>query len=512
VRSSLETQAVLARAAKIKGWRGPAFFADSATARKVQIAVSRLGPELVVSPAEIESADFVLAVGADLVNEAPMLALSLRQAFRKGARVVVVDPRPVSLPFDFTHIAVAPEALGSAFLSLVKTGTDPGRLDGAAAQFHRLLPEAASRDTETITEAARSLRDSRRPVIVCGTDIPAAETVSHAADAALLLAAAGKQAGLFYVMPGANAFGAGMLVNPDHSLAGILEAAEQGAVRALILVESDPFATFADRGLLERAFSRLELLIVLDHLASAAAGKAQVFLPTQTLFEAGGLFVNAEGRVQASLPAGAAGRPVTQVGGGSHPPRVYGAGLPGAGPRPAWQLVARLSGDELPEDEAAARGQVRRHLCEIVPELGAWADGAEPPADGIRRGAAPAGGQRFGAPPPAQGTSVADGFDLLFVDSTFGTEELSAGSPCLEPLAAEPFAGLNRRDAAILGVADGDRVSIRSEHGALDVKARLFENMARGVIVVPRHRKLAWQALGGHQLRVGQDDVRKVRK
>ena len=105
---------------------------------------------------------------------------------------------------------------------------------------------------------------------------------------------------------------------------------------------------------------------------------------------------------------------------------------------------------------------------------------------------------------------MADGFELLFVDSTFGTEELSAGSPCLEPLTAEPFAGLHRRDAAALGVADGDRVSIRSEHGVLDVRAKLFENMATGVIVIPRHRKLAWQALGGLQLRVGPDDVRKV--
>jgi NADH-quinone oxidoreductase subunit G len=234
-----------------------------------------------------------------------------------------------------------------------------------------------------------------------------------------------------------------------------------------------------------------------------------VFLPTQTLFEAGGLFVNAEGRVQASLPAGAAGSPVTQVGGGSHPPRVYGAGLPGADPRPAWQLVARLSGDGLPEDEAAGRGQVRRHLCEIAPELSAWADGAAPPADGVRLAAAPAEGQRFGALPQVPSASVADGFDLLFVDSTFGTEELSAGSACLEPLTAEPFAGLNHRDAAGLGVTDGERVSIRTKHGALDVRVKLFENMACGVIVVPRHRKLAWQAFG-HQLRVGQHDVRKV--
>jgi hypothetical protein len=171
--------------------------------------------------------------------------------------------------------------------------------------------------------------------------------------------------------------------------------------------------------------------------------------------------------------------------------------------------VARLSGDELSQDEAAARGQVRRQLCDIAPELSAFTDGAAPPADGVLLAAAPAGGLRFGAPPQAPGAAATDGFDLLLVDWTFGTEELSAGSACLEPLAAEPSAGLHRLDAAALGVADGDRVSIRSEHGALDVRVRLFENMAAGVIVVPRHRKLAWQALG-HQLHVGKDDVRKV--
>jgi len=42
------------------------------------------------------------------------------------------------------------------------------------------------------------------------------------------------------------------------------------------------------------------------------------------------------------------------------------------------------------------------------------------------------------------------------------------------------------------------------------VKVRRFENMACGVIVIPRHRKLAWQALGGHQLRLKPGDVRKV--
>ena len=97
-RSSLETLVMTDRAAKLKGWKTPSFFADADMVHKVKTAIARLEPELAVSLREVEQADLVLAVGADPINEAPMLALALRQAVRNGARVVVLDPRPVELP------------------------------------------------------------------------------------------------------------------------------------------------------------------------------------------------------------------------------------------------------------------------------------------------------------------------------------------------------------------------------------------------------------------------------
>ncbi len=63
---------------------------------------------------EIEAADFILVVGADPVNEAPMLALALRQAWLKGGAVAVLDPRPVFLPFEFEHLPLAPGDLDAA--------------------------------------------------------------------------------------------------------------------------------------------------------------------------------------------------------------------------------------------------------------------------------------------------------------------------------------------------------------------------------------------------------------
>ena len=40
-----------------------------------------------------------MVAGADPVNEAPMLALALRQAQRRGAKVAVLDPRPGGASF-----------------------------------------------------------------------------------------------------------------------------------------------------------------------------------------------------------------------------------------------------------------------------------------------------------------------------------------------------------------------------------------------------------------------------
>jgi NADH-quinone oxidoreductase subunit G len=100
-RSSLETQAMLAEFCQMKNIPGPVYFLDKSIANKVKSAVSRLDMQSALSMREIEDVDFILALGVDAINEAPMLALAMRQAVRNGALAVVADPRPVSLPFEF---------------------------------------------------------------------------------------------------------------------------------------------------------------------------------------------------------------------------------------------------------------------------------------------------------------------------------------------------------------------------------------------------------------------------
>ena len=92
----------------------------------MRTAVSRLDKRVAVSLREIEQSDFILVIGADPEQEAPLLSLTLRQAFRKGASIVVIDPRPVFLPLTFEHLSVTPD--------------DPGSLPGHSDQGDRHPP------------------------------------------------------------------------------------------------------------------------------------------------------------------------------------------------------------------------------------------------------------------------------------------------------------------------------------------------------------------------------------
>jgi NADH-quinone oxidoreductase subunit G len=512
-RSSLETQSMLTHFCRVHNLDDPVFFMEQALSTKVKSAVTRLEPELAVSLREVERADCILVIGADPVNEAPMLALALRQAERNGATIGVLDPRPVSLPLDFIHLPVAAAELGFFSGLLIKAALDQtaaAALGDSAAQFYAAAPDENLADEtyrEQIAAVVQALGDSRRPVIVCGTDIVPPQIPGLAADLALLLKAVEKRSGLFYVLPGANAFGSGLVANPQRSFFQIIEGIESGDIKALILAECDPFSQFADRKRLEQAIDQLELLVVLDYLKAETVASAHLFLPTATIYETGGLFINQEGRLQVVAKAYKGGLPIVQSGGGGHPPRIYGTGLPAADIRPAWQLLADLAGKNA--------GPVfdRHWLADLIPEIAdlpAWDD---IPDDGVRIQSAINADLRF----KGQNAFAIDkaaardkSLELMLADWTFGTEELSSYAPCLQELESEPLATLHTADAADLNLNDGDRIRIETDSGSLELMLRVADNMAAGILVLPRHRRLNWQIFGAGRVRLNKDNIRKL--
>lgn len=512
-RSCLETQSMLTHFCRVNNVGEPVFFMDQALSVKVKSAVTRLEPELAVSLREVEKADYIVVMGADPINEAPMLALALRQAQRNGAAIVVLDPRPVSLPLDFTQLTVALNQLGFYAGLLVKAAVDPtaaAALGERAAEFYGAAPDENLVDEprrEQFSAVIQALRDSRQPLIVCGTDIVPPQIPGLAADLTLLLQAADKRAGLLYLLPGANAFGAGLASNPQRSFLQIIEGIETGEIKALILAECDPFKHFADRKRLERAIDQLEMLVVMDYLKTEAVGRAHLFLPTATQYEAGGLFINQEGRLQVTRQAYKGGLSIVESGAGGHPPRIYGSGIPAADTRPAWKLLADLA------DKNVGTADDRVLLADIIPEIAdlpSWDDISD---DGVRLQSAANTDLRF----KGQHAFAIDeagardsGLELILVDWTFGTEELSAYSSCLRELGPEPTVIMHTSEAKSLNLVGGDLVSIQTQSGKLEAKLKTAKNMAAGVLVIPRHRKLSWQIFETGSVSIGRDQIKKV--
>ena len=519
VRSSLETQAMLSRLCQLMGWRNPAYFMDPIELSKVRTAITRLDTELVVSLQEVEKADFILSIGADPINEAPMLAMAMRQAQRNGAKIAVMDPRPVALPLDFQHLNAPLKDLDGLVGSVIKATVDGqtmATMGADAVKFYDSLPDRnqiAGYQEDWLTAVTEGIKSSQRPVIVCGTDIPPVRVPAIAADLALLLRAADKNAGLFYLLPGANAFGAGLLSDEEQSMLSIVEAIENGDVKALVIVESDPFFHFSDRKRLVGALDALDLLIVLDYLDSEVVQKAQVFIPSTTVYETGGIFVNQEGRAQMVRPAYSGGLPIVQSGGGDHPPRVYGTGIPGADPKPAWLTLVELANDKLRPEKHSLQEAIYQCLAEMIPEMADVDFTAGLPDEGFRINSAARPDSQIRSDfsgRPYEKTENSGKLSLILTDMTFGSEVLSAHSECLRELEPEPAVMMHTQEADSLGLVDGDSVTIQTESGNFAAKLGVVENMATGVLVVPRHRKTTWQIFAAGVSGIGREQIQKA--
>lgn len=498
-RCSMETLASLYRLCSGGGWHEPAVFPERRTAENARIAAAGLTPETAVSLQEISSADVVLVVGADPVNEAPMLALSLRQAHRSGGRIAVIDPRPVALPFPFQHVAVSPAETDRFLRALTRSVVS------------RNAEIAPGPESEAFSTVSGILKDARRPVIVCGTAAAETPAVRMAVSLARLLKAEKEGAGLFVLMPGANAFGAALISGEPHTIERIVADIETGTVRGLILVECDPFWNFPDRKRLSQALGRLELLVAADYLNTPAVRAADLFLPTATVYEGCGMFINQEARAQKTGPAFRGGLPVMETGGGDHPPRTFGREIPGGEALPARTAVAglehRLFGTDVPAETSdplrwlADNRQGFENLPSIdeLPDEGMRIFGPDPATDRFRLSEEPAEPER------PEGSLA-----LFLVDRTFGTEELSRYSPCLQEREAAPFLMVQSADASALGLSAGDTAVVETDTGSVQLPVAVKENMASGVLVIPRHRRIPWQELGAGPIYITKDRIRKV--
>jgi NADH-quinone oxidoreductase subunit G len=446
---------------------------------------------------KLVTSDMILVLGADPLNEAPMLALSLRQASRDNAFVVVIDPRPIELPFEFHHLATSPKVLAKRLAGLIQAGLGQDILDQIPAAARAILEIDAvdidTRHTNGKMDAMvkEALKKSIQPVIVCGTHINDALTINLAADAVFLLQKSGKDASLLYILPEANSFGAGLLTTDAADVETVIEKMESGRIKALMAIECDPLMECCQRPRLEKAFKKAKLLVAMDHILGPFAKSAHFFIPSATVDECGGTFINTFGLAQVAPIARMAGAPISQTGAGSHPPREFNPTVAGANlVTPAKALLHLAGKDHLDFKTLLANAHTAFSTAAALKHK---------PADGI--------GPAFDSPVFSKSKHTLsqeiksktdeedDNLMLILVEWAIGTERISSLSPALIERAEDPVLSLNPTDAFSLGLADSSNVTISTKMGKLSIPVSLNENVVPRILVLPCHHKLEWQVL-----------------
>jgi NADH-quinone oxidoreductase subunit G len=308
-RLSQEGNLLLARLAEVIEPGFLCFFSDTAETGAALAALDLLSPETSASLADVRNAGCVIISGVDLLGEAPMLALAVRQAWRKGAVV---------------YTAVGVDADGLSSLLGITVSTVDALID--------------------------SLLDGvTNPVLVCGAGRLESAFVDRAVIRGVKVAV---------LSSGPNGVGAALLTR-EHGGTSLQEAAASGRVKGIIAVEADiPVELRAG----------ITLLAVADWRPVGSPLPVSIFLPTTAWVEMDGTFVNYEGRAQRFTKVMNPGLPITGLDPALHPPRVHRSVAPGGDPRPAWRILAelieRLGGDRVDTPFTGRWAD----LCDLDPE------------------------------------------------------------------------------------------------------------------------------------------------
>ncbi|KFI23073.1 NADH-quinone oxidoreductase subunit NuoG [Nitrosococcus oceani] len=271
------------------------------------------GPARIPSLQEVEQADAILVLGEDLLNTAPRLALSLRQAVRQKAWGIAEELHIP--PWQDMSVREASQQQKSPLFMATSTATNLDELAthtyrGAPADLARLgfavahcldpeapaVPDLTPPQQALAESIAESLKKARRPLIISGVSSQNQALLEAAGNVAWALDHHRQHpAYLYLTLPECNSLGAHLL--GGASLDKAFKAAAEGKVETAIILENDLYHQ-ADQVAVETFLKQVKHVVVIDHLHHNTMAQAEIALPASTFAESDGTLVSSEGRAQ----------------------------------------------------------------------------------------------------------------------------------------------------------------------------------------------------------------------
>jgi formate dehydrogenase major subunit len=508
-------------------------------ASSVAALLEGIGSAAVTAPfTAAADAEVIVVIGARPTENHPVAATFLKQAARRGAKLIVMDPRRSEL---MRHAELALQfnpgtdvALLNAMLNTIVTEglQDPAYVAAHTSDFEMLAahvqaftPETMAPicgiDPGTIRRAARLYARSRASIIFWGMGI--SQHVHGTDNARCLIALAlatgqigrpgtglhplrgqnnvqgASDAGLIPMMlpdyrrvDGADnraafedAWGVTLDPRPGLTVVEIMHAAHEGLIRGMYIMGENPAMSDPDLAHVRAGLARLEHLVVQDIFLTETAKYADVVLPATAWPEKDGTVTNTNRQVQI-------GRKAIEPPGEARPDlRILVDMARGLG------LDWRYSH---PRDVFAEMATVMPSLRGITWER-LEREGAVtyPCPDERSPGSEIVFGDRFptqtgrGRFVPAQVLPPGEPVDMEFpMVLTTGrqlehwhTGEMTRRSRVLDAIEPGPIAALAPAELARLGIEAGGRIRIETRRGGVQCTARADADVPRGMVFVP---------------------------
>jgi formate dehydrogenase major subunit len=508
-------------------------------ASSVAALMEGIGSGAVTAPftAAMES-DCIIVIGARPAQNHPVAATFLKQAAKRGAALIVIDPRRQELARHARYMLQFKPGQDVALLNaMLHTIIEEGLTDETYIQAHTsgfealkanvadFAPEKMADVTgipaATIREVARIYARGPRSLIFWGMGI---SQHVHGTDnsrcliaLALITGQVGRPGTGLHPLRGQNnvqgASDAGLIpmvypdyrpveleavraqfealwgrpLNPERGLTvvEIVDAILEGRIKGMYVLGENPAMSDPDQRHARKALAALEHLVVQDIFLTETAALADVILPASSHAEKLGTYTNTNRQVQLGRPA---------------------IPLPGKA-RQDWELVQELANRigldwryTHPRDVYAEMASVMPSLANIswerlereesvtYPSDAPDAPGHDvlfaegfPTADG-RGHIVPAGLTPPDELPDASWPMVLMTGRLL---EHWHTGAMTRRSRVLDSLEPEAIACLHPRDMQRLGIMPGDPVRVETRRGAVTMMARKAREVPEGVVFLP---------------------------
>ena len=488
---------------------------------------------------EIRDADFLLVIGSNTSEAHPIIAMEMKRAVRRGATLVVADPRAIWMTtIASKHLKMRPGTdvwlLNAIAHVIVKEGLVAERFiadntegyERVATTVARYTPEEAERVTGVpaadIKWTARKYATTQKAGIYYTLGITehshGTDNVYALSNLVLMTGHLGQRAAGMNPLrgqnnvQGANDAGAtpvfypgyqwvndeqvrkkyerswGVPLSPDPGMNLNVMMKQVGErIKGLFVMGEDIVISEPNVSKLEEGLNRIEFLVLQDIFLNETARYADVVLPAACFAEKEGVFTNSERRVQ----------------------RVRKAVEPPGEARADWEILlalARAAGADWPEYSGPA--EIYDELARDAPKFSGishqridasgvglqWpcTDEQDPGTTYLHEGGVLRGRGLFQAVEYRPSKELADEAYPLVLSTgrtlyhynaatqTRRTEQLAEKQP-------EAFVEIHPRDAKLRDIKQGDRIEVATRRGRVQCAAMVSRQVRRGCIWMPMH-------------------------